>query len=109
MKVPWIVIISSVVVVSHGKQVARGVGTGDDDGISAVLVAVVALAVPRHVVDFGVESVLGQIMISLLVDVVGAGNGEHRCLEDIVGAMRPLGFNTCGRHALAAFRSSEKG
>jgi hypothetical protein len=97
------------VVVSHGKEVARCIGTGDDDGISAVLVAVVALAVPRHVVDFGVESVLGKIKTLLLVDVVGAGNGEHRCLEDIVGAVRPLGFDACGRHVLAAFRSSEKG
>jgi hypothetical protein len=65
------------VVVSHGKEVARGVGTSDDDGISAILVAVIALAVSRHVVDFGVESVLGHIKTLLLVDVVWAGNREH--------------------------------
>jgi hypothetical protein len=72
--------------------VARGIGTGDDDGIFAVAVAIV-LAIRRRY-----EYCFLRSIEALLVDIVRAVNLGDRCLQGVLRAMGPLGLDVGERH-----------
>lgn len=86
-------------IVSHREQVARGIGTGNNDDIFAVGVAIVVVIGTRYIVDLCAKyCVLGSVDV-LLVGVVRAMNLRDRCLQGVIGAVRPLGLDVGDGHA----------